>query len=301
MSKKYKIWLSAFRLRTLPLSLSGIIVAASLAAYNGVFDWLVFVLAILTTLSLQILSNLSNDYGDGVKGTDSDDRIGPQRAIQSGTITPDEMFEAIKINILIVIGLAFFLIMAAFGTKHFLLAMLFFGLSLFALYAAIKYTVGKNAYGYRGLGDVFVFVFFGLISVGGGYILFAQKLDHIIFLPACTIGLLSVAVLNLNNLRDIHSDRRANKNTLVVKMGFENGKTYHYVLIGGAMVLSILYGILYYSSPFNFIYFLAYIPLIKHLMTVRDNTDPKLLDPELKKLALSTFILSVLLAIGHLL
>ncbi|HLV39798.1 1,4-dihydroxy-2-naphthoate octaprenyltransferase [Xanthomarina sp.] len=301
MFKNYTTWLSAFRLRTLPLSVSGIIVAASLAAYNGVFNWMVFVFALLTTLSLQILSNLANDYGDGIKGTDNHERVGPQRAIQSGVITPEKMFEAIKMNILITIVLALLLILSAFGTHHFLLGLLFFGIGLISIYAAVKYTVGSNAYGYRGLGDLFVFVFFGFVSVVGGYVLFSKQIDHVVFLPACTIGLLSVAVLNLNNLRDINSDRNANKNTLIVKMGFENGKIYHYFLVGSAIVLSALFGILYYTSIFNLIFVLVYIPLIKHLLMVRKNNEPKLLDPELKKLALSTFALSVLLAIGHLL
>lgn len=301
MSSNIKIWISAFRLRTLPLSVSGIIIAGSLAHYNGFFNWLVFALAILTTLSLQVLSNLANDYGDGVKGTDSMDRIGPERAIQSGKISSESMFEAIKVNILISIGLSFFLILAAFGRNHFWLALLFFSLGLLSIYAAIKYTIGNNAYGYRGLGDVFVFVFFGLVSVIGGYILFSRQLDHIVYLPACTVGLLSVAVLNLNNLRDVNSDRKANKNTLVVKMGFEKGKVYHYFLIGTAILLSILFGIFYYTSIYNLIFFLAYIPLIKHLVFVYKNSEPSLLDSELKKLALSTFVLSILLAIGHLL
>ncbi|MCX7549805.1 1,4-dihydroxy-2-naphthoate octaprenyltransferase [Xanthomarina sp. F2636L] len=301
MSKKYKTWMSAFRLRTLPLSISGIIVAASLAAYNGFFDWMVFVFAILTTLSLQILSNLANDYGDGIKGTDNHERIGPQRAIQSGEITPEKMLDAIKINILITIGLALLSILSAFGSHHFLLAMLFFGLGLLSIYAALKYTIGNNAYGYMGLGDLFVFVFFGLVSVIGGYVLFSKQLDHIVFLPAATIGFLSVAVLNLNNLRDINSDRNANKNTLIVKMGFEKGKLYHYFLIGSAIILSVLFGILYYTSIYNLIFFIAYIPLIKHLFTVSKNKEPRLLDLELKKLALTTFFLSILLAIGHIL
>lgn len=301
MSNNIKIWVSAFRLRTLPLSVSGIIIAGSLAHYNGFFDWLVFALAILTTLSLQVLSNLANDYGDGVKGTDNMDRVGPERALQSGKITSESMFEAIKVNILISIGLSFFLILAAFGRNHFWLALLFFSLGLLSIYAAIKYTIGNNAYGYRGLGDLFVFVFFGLVSVIGGYILFSRQLDHIVYLPACTVGLLSVAVLNLNNLRDVNSDRKANKNTLVVKMGFEKGKVYHYFLISTAILLSILFGIFYYTSIYNLIFFLAYIPLIKHLVFVYKNREPSLLDSELKKLALTTFVLSILLAIGHLL
>ncbi|MEO8933999.1 MAG: 1,4-dihydroxy-2-naphthoate octaprenyltransferase [Xanthomarina sp.] len=300
MSKKYKTWLSAFRLRTLPLSISGIIVAASLAAYNGFFDWKVLVLALLTTLSLQILSNLANDYGDGIKGTDNHERIGPQRAIQSGVITPKQMLRAIKINIVITILLALLLILAAFGTQSFMLGLLFFGIGLISIYAAVKYTVGSNAYGYRGLGDLFVLVFFGFVSVIGGYVLFSKHVDYVVFLPACTVGLLSVAVLNLNNLRDVNSDRNANKNTLIVKMGFENGKIYHYFLVGSAIIFSMLFGIIYYTSIFNLIFFLAYIPLISHLVMVYRNTEPKLLDPELKKLALSTFALSILLAIGHL-
>ena len=282
---RINLWVSAMRLRTLPLSVAGIIVASCLAEYNGFFDLKVFILAILTTLSLQILSNLANDYGDGVKGTDNDDRIGPTRAIQSGSITPNEMYNALKINVLISIGLAFFLILASFGVNHFLYSLLFFFLGIVCIIAAIKYTVGQEAYGYRGLGDVFVFIFFGLVGVIGCYILYARQIDHVTILPACTIGLLSAAVLNLNNIRDIDSDKTANKITIPVKLGREKAKKYHYFLVGLAMVLSALFGILYYTSPFNFIFVVVYIPLIKHLKMVYKNEDPKRLDPELKKLA----------------
>jgi len=289
------------RLRTLPLSVSGIILASCFAEYNGYFRWSIFFLAILTTLSLQILSNLANDYGDGVKGTDNDDRIGPERAIQSGRISPEEMFNAIRINILISIGLAFLLIYSAFGVRHFSLTLLFFFLGIACIVAAIRYTIGGKAYGYRGLGDVFVFIFFGLISVIGCYVLYAKTLDHVAFLPACTIGLLSTAVLNLNNMRDIKSDEKSNKVTLAVKLGDRNAKIYHNILVGLAIVLSSLFGVLYYTSPYNLIYVVAYIPLLIHLFKVNKNTDPKLLDPELKKLALTTVLLAILMGIGHLL
>jgi 1,4-dihydroxy-2-naphthoate octaprenyltransferase len=295
------VWISAMRLRTLPLSVSGIIIASSLAEYNGRFDWQVFILAILTTISLQILSNLANDYGDGVKGTDDDTRVGPERALQSGKITPYEMFEAIKINILICIVLSFLLIFSAFGTQHFFLTVLFFGLGICAVIAAIKYTVGGTAYGYRGLGDIFVFAFFGLVSVIGCYVLFAKTIHHVVVLPAITVGLLSVAVLNLNNMRDITSDLASGKITFAVKIGAAKAKQYHYFLILSAIVVSALFGILYYTSPFNLIYILAYIPLINHLKIVSKIDDAKLFDPELKKVALSTFALATLLAIGHLL
>ncbi len=299
--KKIALWISTMRLRTLPLSVSGIILASCFAEYNGYFKWYIFVFALLTTLSFQILSNLANDYGDGVKGTDNEDRIGPERAIQSGKISPDEMFNAIKISIIISCVLAVVLIYCAFGMQYFLFTMLFFIMGFASIIAALRYTVGSNAYGYRGLGDVFVFIFFGLVSVVGCYVLYAKTIDHVVFLPACTIGLLSAAVLNLNNMRDIISDEKANKITLAVKLGSKKSKVYHSFLIISAVVLSALFGVLYFTSPFNLIFLVVYIPLIIHLIKVNKNTDPTLLDPELKKLALTTFFLAVLMAVGHLL
>ena len=298
---KVSLWISTMRLRTLPLSISGIVLASCLAEYNGYFEWRIGILAIFTTLSFQILSNLANDYGDGIKGTDNNDRIGPERAIQSGKISPEEMFNAIKINVLISIGLAFLLIFSAFGVKHFFLTLLFFILGIASVAGAIKYTVGSNAYGYRGLGDLFVFIFFGLVSVIGCYVLYAKTIDHIVFLPACTIGLLSAGVLNLNNMRDILSDEKSNKITLAVKIGNKNARIYHYTLIGLAIILSALFGILYYTSPYNLIFIVAYIPLLIHIKKVVKNKAPKLLDPELKKLALTTVLLAILMGVGHLL
>ena len=299
--KNFSIWISAMRLRTLPLSISGIILAACFAHYDGVFDWTVFLLAILTTISFQVLSNLANDYGDGVKGVDNSDRIGPERAIQTGRISPEELFNGIKFNVLISIGLACILIFNAFGVKYFFLNLIFFILGIGSIIAAIKYTVGGGAYGYKGLGDVFVFVFFGLVSVIGCYVLFAKTVNHIVFLPAITIGLLSTGVLNLNNMRDRISDEKSNKITLAVKLGRKNALLYHNILIVTGIILSGLFGILYYVSPFNFIFSIAYIPLLMHLKKVNNTKDPKLLDPELKKLALTTVLLAVLMGIGYLL
>lgn len=299
--KNISLWVSTMRLRTLPLSVSGIILASCLAEYKGVFNWKIGILAILTTLSLQILSNLANDYGDGIKGTDNNDRIGPERAIQSGRILPKDMFAAIKINILISVILAIALIYVAFGSEHFLLTLLFFALGIASVVAAMRYTMGNNAYGYKGLGDVFVFVFFGLVSVIGCYVLYAKTIDHLVFLPACTVGLLSVGVLNLNNMRDIVSDKKSNKITLAVKLGQQKVKIYHTLLIVFAMVLSALFGILYYTSPYNLIFVVAYVPLIVHIKKVFKTSNPKLLDPELKKLALTTVLLAILMGVGHLL
>lgn len=299
--KNVFLWISAMRLRTLPLSVSGIILASCLAEYNGFFNWKIFTLAILTTLSFQILSNLANDYGDGMKGTDNLDRIGPERAIQSGKITPESMFNAIKISVLISIFLATMLIFVSFRAQHFFLALMFFVLGMASVAAAMQYTIGKNAYGYKGYGDLFVFVFFGLVSVIGCYILYSKQIDHVVFLPAITIGLLSTAVLNLNNMRDIESDKKAHKFTLAVKLGPKNIKKYHNFLIGSAILTSGLFGILYYTSPYNLIFIVAYIPLVMHLLKVNKINELPLLDPELKKLALTTFLLSILMGIGHLL
>ncbi|MCK0178512.1 1,4-dihydroxy-2-naphthoate octaprenyltransferase [Flavobacteriaceae bacterium S0862] len=299
--EKIKPWISAFRLRTLPLSVSGIIIGSCLAYYNGTFNTAIFILAILATISLQILSNLANDYGDGVKGTDNDERIGPERALQSGKITPDEMFSAIRVNILIVILFVFLLIYTSFGSQYFLYAMLFFALGVISIFAALKYTIGESAYGYRALGDIMVFLFFGLLSVIGTYFLYEKQLDHVLFLPACAIGLLSTGVLNLNNMRDIESDTSSNKITIAVKLGLKRAKVYHTILVFGAIALSLLFGILYYRSITNFIFVIAFIPLIIHLIAVLKAKEPKLLDPQLKVLALSTFLLAILLGIGQIL
>ncbi|TJY33894.1 1,4-dihydroxy-2-naphthoate octaprenyltransferase [Pontimicrobium aquaticum] len=297
--EKIKPWISAFRLRTLPLSVSGIIVGSCLAYYNGAFNMLIFILALLATISLQILSNLANDYGDGVKGTDNEERIGPERALQSGKITPEEMFSAIRINILIVILFVFLLIYNSFGSQYFLYAMLFFALGVISIFAALKYTIGKSAYGYRALGDVMVFMFFGLLSVLGTYFLYTKQLDHVLLLPAFSIGLLSTGVLNLNNMRDIESDTNANKITVAVKLGFKKAKAYHVFLIVSAIVFSLLFGVLYYRTLSNFMFVIAFIPLVTHLLAVIKAKEAKSLDPQLKVLALSTFLLAILLGIGQ--
>ena len=301
-----KHWIEAARLRTLPLSVSGIIVGSMYALANPtddvltpteVFNWKLFAFAIITTLGLQILSNFANDYGDGIKGTDNEDRVGPKRTIQSGVITPQAMKNAIVLTSILTFLSAIYLIYLAFGAHNLGYSLFYLILGIAAIASAIRYTVGNSAYGYRGFGDVFVFVFFGLVSTLGVNFLYSKQLDAILFLPATAIGFLSVAVLNLNNMRDEASDRKSGKNTLVVKMGIENAKKYHYFLIVGAMILVLLFA---YLSNFNFdqyLFVLAYFPLVKHVVTVSKNHNSRLLDPELKKVALSTFALSVLLAL----
>ena len=293
-----KHWIQAARLRTLPLSVSGIIVGSFYAMSQAMFNWKIIIFALSTTLGLQILSNFANDYGDGIKGTDNEDRVGPKRAIQSGVITPEAMKRALVITSILTLISAILLIYVAFKDHNLGFSLFYLGLGILAIASAIRYTVGNSAYGYRGYGDLFVFLFFGLVSTLGIYFMFAKEMEWFLVLPATAIGFLSVAVLNLNNMRDEASDRKSNKNTLVVKMGGANAKVYHYFLVISAMILILEFS---YFQDFNidqYIYVLAFIPLIKHLLTVYKNKNPKELDPELKKVALSTFALSILLSLS---
>lgn len=296
-----KNYIDAARLRTLPLSLSGIIIGSFIAASQGYFNWQICVLALLTTTGFQIISNFANDYGDGVKGTDNEDRIGPKRAIQSGAITPEQMMSAIKISVGITFIFAIALIYISFGKDDFLNLFIFFILGIMSIVAAIKYTMGNKAYGYSGFGDLFVFLFFGLLSVCGSYYLYTNHIDYTIFLPAISVGLLSVGVLNLNNLRDRESDIKSGKNTLVVKIGTQFGKYYHYYLLIASLLFALLYTLINYKSPIQFIFLVAFVPIARHFQVVYQNKFPKLLDPELKKLALSTFLFSILFGVGLLL
>lgn len=293
-----KNYIEAARLRTLPLSISGIIIGSFIAASQGFFNWRICTLALLTTIAFQIISNFANDYGDGVKGTDNEDRVGPARAIQSGTITPKQMLNAIKISIGLTLILALLLIYVSFGKDDFKNLFIFFILGIFSIVAAIKYTMGKKAYGYSGFGDLFVFLFFGILSVCGSYYLYTKQLDFSVFLPAFSVGFLSIGVLNLNNMRDMESDIKSGKKTIVVKIGSEFAKYYHYYLLISSFLVALLYNVIHYKSPFQFLFILAYIPISRHFLIVYNNKIPKKLDPELKKLAISTFLFSILFGLG---
>jgi len=314
-----KKYIQAARLRTLPLSISGIIVGSILGNYDATFrisekifnttvsinevyfyESPIFWLAILTTIGFQVLSNFANDYGDGVKGTD-DNRTGEKRLVASGVITPKQMKHAMVVTALLTLVIALLLIYVSFGKDNFGYSILFFGLGVASIAAAIKYTVGKSAYGYSGLGDVFVFVFFGLLSVVGSYFLFTKEINFTIFLPAFSIGLLSTAVLNLNNMRDRENDQKVGKNTLVVKIGAEFSKKYHYVLIIASFIFALLFTVIKFKSPLQFLFVIAYIPLLRHLLFVVKNIEAVALDGELKKVALSTFLFGILFGLGQIL
>lgn len=294
------VWLHAFRLRTLPLALSSIITGSSIAYSENPesFNKTVLALCLLTTLFLQILSNLANDYGDHQKGTDNDERIGPKRAVQSGLLSFFEIKAGIILTVILSLLSGTLLLYQAFGDTVNTYSVLFFALGLGAIAAAIKYTIGENPYGYRGLGDVFVLLFFGLVGVGGSYYLLSHTLHYSVLLPSCSIGFFAAGVLNLNNMRDHLSDAKAGKNTLVVKMGLAKAKQYHRLLIIAALLFSVVFVLLNLRSSMQFLFIIT-LPLFrKHLAVVKHIDNPAEFDPLLKQLAIATFIFSVLFAVG---
>ncbi len=299
MASKIKIWIQAMRLRTLPLALSCTILGSFLAYAHGHFNAKVFLLAMLTTLFLQILSNLANDYGDAVNGVDNDQRVGPRRVTQAGLIPVNQIRWAIVVFSLL--ALLSGVIMILIGLDHGLQVILFFLLGLLAIFAAIRYTVGRNPYGYVGLGDLFVFLFFGIVGVAGTFYLHTHQFDPWVLLPAAAVGLLSSGVLNLNNMRDIVNDSRTGKQTLVVRIGSRAAKIYHVGLITFSMLVSILYTLHYYSSVYQLLFVLTFPLLVMNIKVVIQNTEPVELNSELKKLALSTFFFSLTFGLGMIL
>lgn len=297
---KINIWIRAARLRTLPLSMSGIIVGNALCLNEANFSWGLFVLMLATATCFQIVSNFANDYGDGVKGTDNQDRIGPERVLQAGLLTKEALKKGITGIALIAFILALILIASAFGTSSWLYFGLFMVLTVLSVWAAISYTVGQNAYGYRGFGDLFVFIFFGLVSVLGAYFLQMKGISFTAIAFALVLGFLSVAVLNLNNMRDLESDQNAGKRTFAVILGPQAAKFYHYALILTAASIFIFFSI-QLQLTYYWLSLLGIVPLVIHLIVVVFNKDPKSLDPELKKVALTTFALALLLFISFLL
>jgi len=298
---KTKAWIHAFRLRTLPLALSSIILGSLIAASYNQFNSIIFILAITTTLFLQILSNLANDLGDSISGADNANRVGPERAVQSGDISKKEMKNMLYVFITLSLISGSFLIYEAAQIINLQEALIIFAIGILAILAAINYTIGKNPYGYMGFGDLFVFIFFGLVGVLGCYFLHTGNLHWDILLPASSVGLLSTGVLNLNNMRDIENDAQTGKRTLVVKIGSKAAKNYHLIILSLAMLLAIAYSIGHYKSIFQFIYLLSFPLILRHMSTVIKNDEPQKLDPELKKLAISCFLFSLTFGIGTLL
>jgi 1,4-dihydroxy-2-naphthoate octaprenyltransferase len=294
----FRIWIKAFRLRTLPLALSSAILGSFLAYAQGTFQWKILILATTTTLFLQILSNLANDYGDAMHGIDSIHRLGPSRVTQSGLVTNKQM--RLMIALFVSFSLASGSLLIFTGLHHigWKTILVFFMLGVSAIFAAIKYTVGKNPYGYIGFGDIFVFIYFGIVGVAGTYYLHVNTFDPWILLPSSAIGLLSSGVLNLNNMRDIENDARSGKRTLVVYIGKQAAKIYHLVLISLSIVFSLVYTFVHFNSFYQFLFILTCPLFVLNVIVVMKNTEPGELNKELKKLALSTFAFSVTFGLG---
>ncbi len=296
-----KAWISAFRPRTLPLALSCIGMGGFMAAANGVFNGTIVALCVLTTLFLQILSNLANDYGDSKHGADSVHREGPMRAVQAGHIQASHMKKGMIVFSLLSLVSGLALLWMAFGTEGMSLALLFLGLGLASIWAAINYTAGDKPYGYAGLGDVFVFIFFGLVGVLGTYFLQAQSLDTIVILPAMVCGFFATAVLNVNNIRDINSDVLAGKHSIPVRLGPKRARVYHLFLLTAGTLSAVAYVTLNFYSWWQLLFILAVPLLIVNGVNVWRKQTSKELDPYLKQMALTTLLFVLLFGVGQVL
>ena len=293
---KLRTWVKAARPRTVLLSFSGVLLSGFLA-----FDqlrslspskgrpYLVIVFAALTAILLQILSNLANDYGDFKKGTDSAKRVGPQREMQSGAITEKEMKRGLAFTAGLCLISGALLIFVFSGLTWQELAV-FAALGIGAVLAALLYTLGKRPYGYRGLGDLYCFLFFGLAAVAGTFYLATKSLDFSVLLPASAMGFLSNAVLNINNMRDYENDKASGKNSLVVKLGLKNAFIYHCLLIVGAFVCLTVYLVLHQAAWYSYLFLLLAILFIKDLIAIK-KTKPELLDPFLGRQVKHSFLL----------
>ena len=294
-----KSWVGAFRLRTLPLALSCIGMGGFLAANANAFRSDIFLLCVSTTIFLQILSNLANDYGDTVNGADSAQRTGPTRAVQSGVISLTQMRTAVTIFVLLCLLSGIALLFVSFGFDWNAI-LFFFGLGVLSIIAAIAYTVGKRPYGYAGLGDVSVLIFFGLVGVLGSYYLFTKQVSWREALPALSCGFFSIGVLNVNNMRDIDSDRAAGKFSIPVRIGKERAARYHWFLIIGGLLAAVVYTLLDYQTPLQFLFLLS-APMFVRIGIAVSRKPSRELDPYLKQMALSTLIFVVLFGLGLLL
>ena len=297
---KVRAYITSFRLRTLPLSLSGVLLGSLLAASDGYFKTTTFVWAMLTTVALQILSNLANEVGDLTKGTDNEHRLGPIRSAQSGALSMREMVQAMIVFGVIAIITGSLLIYEAFRDLLNWKSIALFIAGGASIVAAVKYTVGKSAYGYRGLGDLFVFIFFGVVSVMGSYFAMSGVLPWICVLPAAAIGFLSSGVLNMNNIRDIENDSVCGKRTIPVILGIQGAKIYHFVITLLAVICLVLYSMLHSAGWTGYLFLLTLPLLVMHLKSVYRG-EGRALDSQLKFLSITTLLIALLLGFGQLL
>jgi 1,4-dihydroxy-2-naphthoate octaprenyltransferase len=295
------VWLSAARPRTLPLAVASIIMGTSLAAASGAFNLWIGLLCFVTAILLQILSNLANDYGDSLHGADSVERLGPARAVQSGLVTAAQMRRAMIIVAALALVSGLLLLWLAFRDTALSATLVFVLLGGAAVAAAITYTAGKLPYGYAGLGDLAVLVFFGWVGVLGSYYVQATSLDPLLILPATSCGLLAVAVLNVNNIRDMASDQRAGKYSVPVRVGLERARLYHWLLLLLPVALAVVYVLVTGGSVWEYLFLLAAPLLVRNGLVIQRATDLPALNPWLKQMSLATLVFVILFSAGQLL
>lgn len=294
---KLKTWIRAARPRTVLLSFSGVLMGGFLSIAEGNCNYFALAFCASTAILLQILSNLANDLGDYKKGTDNAQRKGPQRELQSGSISEKEMKLGIVFTGLSCLFSGGLLLLSVFLTNHSLVDLAIFAiLGIAAILAALLYTLGKRPYGYRGLGDLFCFIFFGWAAVFGTYYLSTKNLDFNILLPASAMGFMSNAVLNINNMRDFENDRASGKNSLVVKIGLQRAFVYHLLLIIGSFTLLTLFCIVKHLPFYCYAFWLLAPLFAKDLVQIK-KTEPTQLDPMLPKQVVKTFLLTVVFGI----
>ena len=293
-------WISAARPRTLPLALSSILMGSFLAAAQHHFSWLIFILAAITTTFLQVLSNFANDYGDSISGVDSADRKVAVRAVQSGQISRSQMLTAIIIFFIISLLSGLLLIYEGLKDTDSQTILSFLGLGILAIIAAITYTVGKRPYGYMGLGDISVLIFFGWVGVLGTYYLHTHSLDWSLWLPATSCGFFAVGVLNINNIRDIESDTASGKNSIPVRLGKDSAVKYHWFLLIAGFLCSVIYVWQNFQSYWQLLFFITFPLLLKIGFGIQKGQKPAEIDPFLKIMALTTLLFVITFGIGQL-
>ncbi len=294
---KLKAWIRALRIRTLPLAISGIVVGNAVAYYYGTFDPFIFKLSLYTALLLQILSNFANDYGDFLKGTDNANRVGPERALQSGLIEPRDMKAAMVITGFFAFVCGAWLVYLGLSEANPTAGLFFIGIGIVCIIAAIFYTVGKNAYGYKGLGDIMVFLFFGVTAVAGSFYLQHKDILWQVLLPAGAVGFFSAGVLNMNNMRDVVNHEACGKTTIPVRLGFRGSKIYHTFLMLSGMGCAMIFQLLY--LPWSYAWHLLGLVLaLVHLVVVWKILDEKKYDQQLKVNVLATLLYAILLSVS---
>ncbi|MEM9895947.1 MAG: 1,4-dihydroxy-2-naphthoate octaprenyltransferase [Bacteroidota bacterium] len=296
MKLNLRAWVAAFRFRTLPLVIAGWLVGITLASMQAQINYTTSILTLLTAVLLQVLSNLANDYGDGVSGVDQH-REGEARMVQKGLIKPEHMRLAMVICSIASFLSGLLLIYLVFPNDY-LQAIIFVSIGVAGIVAAIKYTVGENPYGYAGFGDVFVFLFFGIALVFGTFYLQTKIFDWQILMPAASIGLFSVGVLNVNNIRDINSDKAAGKQSIPVRIGRKRAVIYHIFLLQGGMLLSMIYAVINYRSFWCLLFIPINIFFLRNVTAVSEKPYNQL-DPYLKQVAISTLFFSFLFSFGQ--